>query len=145
MSLRWSEEQLQSLLKGMHEREGAPRDRRDISQARKSEIASMGGRARATKYGNVITHVDGIRFDSKKEAQYYQQLLLMKAGHAIKGFARQVSIPLPSGKRRIRLDFVVTENDGRIRWIDAKGYATNAWKIQRAEAEAMLGIEIETV
>jgi len=28
------------------------------------------------KYGNVITTVDGIRFDSKREARYYEQLKL---------------------------------------------------------------------
>jgi Protein of unknown function (DUF1064) len=119
-------------------------DRRNIPAERKREIASLGGKARATKYGNHITHLEGIRFDSRKEASYYADLLLLKASGAIRGFARQVSIPLPSGKRRIRLDFVITDNDGRIRWVDVKGgKPTEAWSVRRDEVQAMLGITIE--
>lgn len=96
------------------------------------------------KYGNVPTVVNGIKFDSKREADYYKSLLLLKAAGAIRGFVRQVSILLPSG-RRLRLDYVVNENDGRIRWIDAKGYATSGWCIKKDEAQAALGITIELV
>lgn len=97
-----------------------------------------------SKYRNIKTVVNGIMFDSRKEADYYRQLLLLKATDAIRGFVRQVSLLLPSG-RRLRLDFVVIENDGRVRWIDVKGYATTAWCIKKDEAQAALGIVIETV
>ena len=96
------------------------------------------------KYGNQSTTVNGITFPSKKEAAFYLELILQKAANAIRGFARQVSILLPSG-RRIRLDFVVFENDGRVRWIDTKGYVTEGWAIKRDEAQAAWGIQIETV
>lgn len=82
--------------------------------------------------------------DSRKEARYYRDLLLQKAAGTIRGFARQVSILLPSGKR-LRLDFVVAENDGRIRWVEVKGYSTPAWEVKRGEAESALGIRIEVV
>jgi hypothetical protein len=100
--------------------------------------------ARKNKYGNVKTKVNGVTIDSKKEARHYQALLLQKAGGAIRGFVRQVSILLPSG-RRLRLDFVVVENDGRVRWQDVKGYISPTWAVKRAEAESALGIQIETL
>lgn len=140
--LRWTEEQLKALLA----RPDLVADRRRITPERVKEIAKLGGKARANKYRNVVTHVDGIKFDSKKEAQRYQQLAMMKAQGLIKGFARQVSIPLPSGRRRMRIDFVVHELDDQIRWEDVKGAKpTEAWQVRRAEVEAMLGITIETV
>lgn len=126
--MRWTEAQLASLQAGM--------------RARGNTAAPL----KPNKYHNVPTQVDGLRFDSKKEARHYQELLLMKAGGAIKGFARQVSLPLPSGKRRLRLDFVVVENSGQVRWIDVKGgKPTQAWATKKDEAEAMLGIKIELV
>lgn len=96
------------------------------------------------KYGNVPAIVEGIRFDSKREAQVYKDLVLQRVSGAIRGFARQVSFPLAS-TRRIRLDFVVVEPDGRTRYLDAKGFATEAWKVKRAEFEALMGVKIETV
>jgi len=120
--MRWTEEQLADLQAGRGVRSLGPR-----------------------KYRNEPIVVDGIRFASKKEADYYQQLLFMKAGNAIKGFTRQVSLPLRSSKRRMVIDFMVVELDGRVRWIDTKGYATTAWKIKKDELEHSLGIQIETV
>lgn len=96
------------------------------------------------KFGNVPTVIDGIRFDSKREASHYSILLIRKATRQIKGFARQVSVKLPSG-RRLRIDFMVVELDGRVRFVDAKGYTTEAWAVKRDEARAAWGIEIETV
>jgi len=97
------------------------------------------------KFHNQPVEVEGIRFASKKEARHYQELLLMKAGGAIRGFTRQVSLPLASGKRRMVIDFMVVELDGRVRWIDTKGHITDAWKIKKDELEHSLGIGIETV
>lgn len=108
-----------------------------------ADNAPQVGAHKRNKYGNIKTKVNGVTIDSRKEARFYQDLLLQKAAGAIRGFVRQVSILLPSGKR-LRLDFVVVENDGRVRWIDVKGYITEAWAVKRAEAESALGIRIET-
>jgi Protein of unknown function (DUF1064) len=137
MSMHWSEEQLREVMNR--------RDRRNIPQARVTEIATLGGKARANKYRNEPTFVDGIRFPSKKEAQYYQQLLLLKAAGEIRGFTRQVSLPLASGKRRAVIDFMVVPTQGVIRFVDCKGYTTVAWAIKKDELEHSLGITIETV
>lgn len=97
------------------------------------------------KYRNKPTVIDGQRFDSKREANDYQNLLLQKHAGEIRSIIRQVSIPLLSGKRRMRLDFVVIMADGRVRWLDSKGYATKEWLIKRDEVEAAYGIVIETL
>jgi hypothetical protein len=98
-----------------------------------------------SKFRNVAQTVDGRRFASKKEANYYLQLKLAQAMGQIRGFACQVSIPLPSGKRRMVVDFMVCNLDGTIHWRDAKGFATPEWKTKKDELEHALGIRIETV
>ena len=50
--------------------------------------------SRRSKFNNIKTKIDGITFDSKKEATRYQQLsLLQKSGH-IRGLQLQPRIPL---------------------------------------------------
>lgn len=41
------------------------------------------------KYGNAITEVDGIRFDSRKEAKYYEDLLWQQRTGAVKSIELQ--------------------------------------------------------
>ena len=53
------------------------------------------------KYSSQKTWIDGICFDSKKEADYYCQLKLLTRAGEIKGFCRQAR-------------FVVTEGVGSI-------------------------------
>lgn len=116
-----------------------------LTAERRREIASLGGQTRWKnhKYHAQETFVDGIRFPSQREAEYYGTLKLRKAAGDIKGFTRQVSVPLASGKRRLRIDFVVIELDDRVRWIDTKGAMTEAWAVKRDELEHNLGIRIE--
>ncbi|MDB6103338.1 MAG: hypothetical protein JWO52_3337 [Gammaproteobacteria bacterium] len=116
-----------------------------LSPERRQEIARLGGQAKANKFRNQPTVVDNIRFASKKEANYYLELQFMKASGEIRGFTRQVSLPLASGKRRMVIDFLVVELDGRHRWIDAKGRTHPTWAVKRDELEHSLGIKIETV
>lgn len=68
----------------------------------------------------------------------------MRAGE-FRSVIRQVSLPLPSQKRRMRIDFLVIEHDGRVRWIDSKGFATKEWLVKRDEVEHAYGIKIETM
>jgi Protein of unknown function (DUF1064) len=127
VNLRWSEQDL------------------DAVRQRLSGGRPVFQRRKPAKYRNQPTFVDGLRFASKREADYYQQLRMAKAAGAIRGFTRQVSLPLASGKRRMVIDFVVVELTGQVRWIDAKGFATEAWKVKRDELESSLGVQIETV
>jgi len=141
--MRWTEEQVRQHQERL-QRAGRKRAE-SLTPERRAEIASIAGNARWTKYRNVPTQVDGITFPSKHEADYYLQLKARKYANDIRGFVRQVSLPLPSHKRRLIVDFVVIENDGRTRWIDAKGFETPTFKVKRDELEHHLGIRIELV
>jgi hypothetical protein len=46
------------------------------------------------KYRNTPTHVDGIRFDSKREAKRYGELMLLQQGGAISALEVQPRYPL---------------------------------------------------
>lgn len=49
---------------------------------------------RYRKYNNVRTTIDGITFDSKKEAARYSELRLLEIGNAISDLECQPKIPL---------------------------------------------------
>ncbi len=90
---------------------------------------------RERKYGNVITHVDGIRFDSKREARYYEQLKLRRTAGEVAFFLRQVPIHLPGGTRYV-IDFLVFFTKGRApEFVDVKGRETKEFKIKKREVE----------
>ena len=72
------------------------------------------------KYNNKKTTVDGITFDSKKEALYYQKLKLAKQSGELLFFMRQAPFHLP-GKVRYLVDFVEFWADGRVQFTDVKG------------------------
>lgn len=92
------------------------------------------------KYNNKITWVDGINFDSKREAEYYQELLLLKKAGEIKEIELQPKFTLlksfkKDGKTHRAItyiaDFKVTYKDNRIEIIDVKGVETEVFKIKR--------------
>lgn len=92
-----------------------------------------------SKYNNKKTEVDGIVFDSKKEANKYQELKLLKMAGEIKDFDLQPVFVLQekfekNGKkfREIKYiaDFKVIENDGTVRIIDTKGFRTKDFELK---------------
>lgn len=100
-------------------------------------------KAKRSKYGNVKTEINGIKFDSKKEARRYTELLeLYKAGK-IEGlklqraFTLQEAFTTPDGERvqaiRYIADFVY-EQDGIMIVEDVKSAATKnnaAYKLKK--------------
>ncbi len=115
-----------------------------LAEARKL-VGLKGG---ANKYNAVSEWVDGYRFDSGREANYYRQLKQLKAAGEIRYFIRQIPFHLKaktptSGKVTLRVDFGVCELDGTMRWIDTKGVLTEAARIKIAMVEQVFGIEIE--
>lgn len=93
------------------------------------------------KYGNKKVSVDGIVFDSKKEANRYKELLLLEKAGAIKDLTRQVEFLLiPSQydnnkcierKCSYRADFVYFDHKGQLVVEDAKGVRTPEYIIKR--------------
>ncbi|MGH8073674.1 MAG: DUF1064 domain-containing protein [Lysobacter sp.] len=97
-----------------------------------------------SKYGAVVTHVDGIRFDSKREAKYYEQLKLRKAAGEVIYFLRQVPIHLPGGTKLV-IDFLEVHADGSLHYVDAKGRETPAFRIKQREVHHHYPFRIELV
>ena len=101
-------------------------------------------RIRKHKFNAVKTELDGINFDSKKEARYYTELKLrVKAGEVI-FFLRQVPFDLP-GKVKYRIDFQEFHSDGTIHFVDVKGKKTEMYIAKKKIVEALYPIEIEEV
>lgn len=96
------------------------------------------------KYGNSTCSVDGLKFDSRREADYYGQLKLEKRAGLIKEFRRQVEVDLfawdgDEGSKRVcchRVDFLVTMPDGSEQVREVKGFATDLWDLKRKIFEA---------
>lgn len=95
---------------------------------------------RANKFNAKKTQIDGIKFDSKAEAQYYLQLKWLKQARQIKDFKLQPRFLLQeafkkNGKtiRKIEYvaDFEVHNLDGSTEIIDIKGVETEGFKIKR--------------
>ena len=118
-------------MRGLYERQHAYRPPAEASAP-----------ARGSKYGAQPTVVDGIRFDSKAEARYYQRLQALVASGAVRYFLRQVSIYLP-GKTRYVVDFLEFWADGRVRYVDVKGVQTAMFKTKKRQVEALYPIQIE--
>jgi hypothetical protein len=97
------------------------------------------------KYGNQRTVFQGQKFDSGREEKVWRDLQAQWLAGAIRAVIRQVSMPLPQSTRRIRIDFMVVELDGKIRWLDAKGFETAWWRSKRAQVKSAYGLEIELV
>lgn len=103
---------------------------------------SMG---KKSKYANHRCHWQGEGFDSKKELRDYRHFMLEKNAGNIRAVVRQVSLRLPGTSRRIRIDFMIVENDGTIHWKDTKGKSTDKWELKRHIVQDAFGITIEHI
>lgn len=94
-----------------------------------------------SKYGSKRVDFDGFRFDSKREAAYYARLVLLQQSGDVRFFLRQVPFHLPGGVRYV-VDFLVVWKDGRLEFVDVKGYPTALYKAKKRIVEAAYGVEI---
>ena len=92
------------------------------------------GKKRRNKHNNQRTKRGAITFDSLKEAEYYDQLLLRQRAKDIAYFLRQVPFDLP-GNTKYRVDFMVVYPDGKIEYIDVKGMRTKAFIRAKKQVE----------
>jgi len=81
------------------------------------------------KFHAVQTIRDGMKFSSKKEANYYDFLKLEVTQGRVVGFFMQVPLHLP-GKIIYRMDFLVFYSNGTCEGIEVKGYETPEWKLK---------------
>ncbi len=96
------------------------------------------------KFYAIKTDVDGIRFDSKKEARYYQDLLLRKKCGNVLFWLRQVPFDLPGGVK-YRVDFVEFMANGTIAFVDVKGHRTKEYIMKKKMVESLYPVKIEEV
>lgn len=106
----------------------------DAQAAAPGQPASADGRPPRRKYGNVVTRVDGIRFDSKREAAYYEQLKLRQKAGEVSFWLRQTPVHLPGGTKYV-LDFIVFLKSGEVQFVDVKGRETKEFRIKKREVE----------
>lgn len=97
-----------------------------------------------SKYGATKTQVDGITFDSKKEADYYAELKLQVLAGDIDGFCMQpIFILAPNLK--YKADFIVFHKDGRFEIIDTKGFRTKEYIAKKKVLEDKYNLKIKEV
>ena len=102
----------------------------------------------ANKYGNIKTITsDGIKHDSKKEANRWCVLKLLERAGKIQDLQRQVKyelIPKQDGERPVYYiaDFVYMENGNKV-VEDAKGMRTKEYKLKNLGTPPLIPIKAE--
>ena len=116
-------------------------ERMTVEQARE-----LLAKPKRRKYRNVPCEGAGGRtYASTLEAKHSEALEAQKRAGLIRGWVPQVSIPLPGLKRRIVIDFLVIDLEGRVRFQDTKGVATKDWTIKRELIERALGVPVDLI
>jgi hypothetical protein len=104
-------------------------------------------KVRRQKYGNKKCVVDGITFDSIREANHYKLLKLRESVGSISDLNLQVRFPLIVNSILIAAyvcDFVYVENGRRV-VVDVKGIKTRIYSVKRKLMMAVHGIEVQEV
>ena len=114
------------------------------------DITNPGGNG--MKYGNHKTEVDGIKFDSKAEANRYEKLKDLEKSGIIKGLELQKPFRLCKGRWNNGKTFSISYNedfvytlDGDIIVEDVKGFRTEAYQLKKKLMKAVYGIEITEI
>jgi len=102
-----------------------------------------------SKYKNKPVEIDGIRFDSRKEAARWADLKILQMVGEIRNLQRQVPVVLigqngpllTRSGRKMRLTFDFAYEDKRREWHitheDCKGMPTRDYEVRKAVAVAM--------
>jgi len=110
----------------------------------KNEIGSLDGVKPRSKYNSQRTRVDGINFDSRKEADFYIDLKTKQEAGIVSHFHRQPVFDLPGGIT-YRADFLVVYIDGTYEYVDVKGMRTPIYIMKKKQVEALYPVRIREV
>lgn len=137
-----------------------------LGPAARKQIAQYMGEVKTGKYRNVRTKVDGISFDSQKEARRFIELKFLLQAGRIRNlklqpqFTIQESYVTPEGERVRAVRYVADfsyerptspDKNGYIHWIkvveDVKSHATRTaqYEIKRKLMLERFGIAVEEV
>jgi len=83
-----------------------------------------------SKYKSIKTTIDGIKFDSKAEAEYYLHLLKLEQIGDIKIIALQPKVYLTESRILYKPDFLIEENGKQV-YIDVKGMITPVFALKK--------------
>ncbi len=139
MSLRMTEEEYAEWMA----RRGTSQSASLTAPLKKGSQGGTGAEPRR-KYRNQPTVVDGIRFDSKHEAEVYAGLMLRRRAGELWLVLRQVRFDLPGGITYVA-DFLTADRAGNIEIIDAKSPATARNRVyinKRKQMFAVWGVVI---
>lgn len=104
------------------------------------------GLAPQNKYGNERIVVDGVSFPSLLEANHWQMLKRRERAGEIANLQRQVRYPIVVNGVKVCTyvaDFTWTEVATGMKIVaDAKGFATNTYRIKAKLVEALYGVVI---
>ena len=103
---------------------------------------SLGLETKKSKYNAEKRTVDNIKFASKKEAAYYQKLMMLQKSGKVLYFLRQVPFGLP-GNIRYVVDFMIVWPYNRIQFVDVKGLRTKEFIRNKKMVEALYPVKIE--
>ena len=107
--------------------------------------------AKQSKYRNTPVTVDGIRFDSKREAAFYSELKIREKAGEVGGVELQRPFKLLGPKGELiatyRADFAFYDfQQDRFRVIDIKGAPETAvFRLKKRLMRALNGIDVEVV
>ena len=101
------------------------------------------GRKRS-KYQNKRTEINGKKFDSKAEAARYEYNLLRIQAGELYYQLMQCPFHLPGGIT-YRVDFMEVYPDGRIEFVDVKGYVTDTFKLKKKQVESLYPVIIRCI
>ncbi len=107
------------------------------------------------KYGAIPTTLDGIRFDSKREAFRYMELKLLEKAGIIRDLEPHPKFPIHVAHHRCgeltqvcvyKADFRYREGPrGLLKVEDVKGVCTPVYKLKKKMVEAQYGIQITEI
>lgn len=121
------------------------------SLPRGEEIAATVGKSAPSKYRNVRTTVDGWTFDSRREADRYQVLLMRGRAGLLRNLELQPSFVLVVAGVKVgvwRGDFRYEVLAGGV-WVsvveDVKGFLTPVYRLKKRIVEALYGFKIQEI
>lgn len=82
-----------------------------------------------------------LKFDSEREAAYYDELVLRQKAGDIEFFLRQPSFDLPGGIK-YRADFLIVPKGVVLPVVDVKGHRTEVYLLKKKQVESLYPIEI---
>lgn len=109
-------------------------------------VRAQGRGKRGNKYGAVKTVVEDIKFDSKLEAERYQELAILQRAGKLRCLYRQVTYFLRVNGMLVGKytpDFVYIDEDGTTHTEDVKGVRTRDLGLRLKLMKAIYGIDVE--